>query len=363
MRALAALLVALVALPASGQDLWSDLPASALRTDRVLPTSFRALALDRAGMDARLATVPLEARPGSLAGAVEVPIPLPDGEMAAVRLVESPIMEPGLQARYPQLRTYTGVLADDPTTTVRVSVTPAGVGAWIMAPSGISVLDPVGQGTHMAYRRDAARAPEGWAEARAAEIVDYGPETRDVDHDHDHDHAPEASGAEARSVVADHGETLRLYRLAVGTTGEYTQFHGGTVESAMAAIMVAMNRVNGLYERDVAVRMLLVDENEKVVFTDPFTDPYTDGSPFSLFNENQAVIDDSIGTDNYDIGHVFSTGGGGVAGFGVVCRTGRKAQGVTGLPSPIGDPFYVDYVAHEIGHQFRASHTFNGNSG
>jgi len=102
------------------------------------------------------------------------------------------------------------------------------------------------------------------------------------------------------------GTTVRTYRLAVAATGEYTAFHGGTRESALAAIVTAVNRINQVFERDLAVKMELVPNNIDVIYTDAATDPYTDNDALALIDEAQADIDAKIGTENYDIGHVFS---------------------------------------------------------
>ncbi len=156
------------------------------------------------------------------------------------------------------------------------------------------------------------------------------------------------------------GPLLRTYRTAIAATGEYTQYHGGTKAEALSAIVVVMNRINGIFRRELGVEFELVADNDRVIFTDPETDPYTHDDTAVLILENQAALDSIIGTANYDHGHLFNTHNGGRAGdFGTVCKRISKGQGVSGLRVPEGEVFMVDLVAHEMGHQFGAAHTYN----
>ncbi len=127
----------------------------------------------------------------------------------------------------------------------------------------------------------------------------------------------------------------------------------------MSAVVNTINRINQVYEAEVAVRLILVANTNLIFYYNAASDPYTNTS--GDLNTNQTTITNIIGSANYDIGHLFGTGGGGVAGLGVVCSNSNKARGLTGSQTPVGDPFTIDYVAHEMGHQFRGNHTFAGN--
>ena len=166
----------------------------------------------------------------------------------------------------------------------------------------------------------------------------------------------ESSGLASRPN-ADDG-TLRTYRLAVSTTGEYTAFHGGTKAGAMAAINTTMTRVNGVFENDFNVTMVLIANTDDVIYTSSGSDPYTNGG----FNSQlQSTLTSVIGEANYDVGHLFARAdnNGNAGCIGCVCVNGQKGSGWTSRNDPVGDPFDIDFVAHEMGHQFGANHTFS----
>ena len=331
---------------APNNALWREVAESSFPvqgTRLIVPAVYRTLALDEVALSSILAQAPLENTVALGAGTL-LALPLPDGSLAHFHVVKSPIMAAALAAQFPQIQTYLGQGVDDPTATVRFDRTPSGFHALILGASGSIAIDPYSRNDTAHYisyfAKDEARpAAQGFNELG---VVRSHP----------------LSGNGARPAAS--GPTLRTYRLALAADGEYTQFFGGTVAGALAAMVTSVNRVNGVYERELAVRMVLIANETSIIYTNAATDPYTNDDGFAMLDENQSNLDTVIGNANYDFGHVFSTGGGGVAGLGVICSTGEKAQGVTGNTSPVGDNFDIDYVAHEMGHQFGADHSFNG---
>lgn len=291
---------------------------------------------------------------------VIVSLPTADGELQQFRVYEASNLDPELQAKHPGIRSYIGKGIDNPKATARFSVSDyTGVHVMIYAPDLPTVyVDPYTQDNqfYIAYSRDNLnREDDGFQCLVDESMTNNGFENETGQYEPDN---------------ANDGK-LRTFRLALACTGEYATFHINrqgippTASDAekkagvLSAMNDAMTRVNGIYNRDVAVHMVIIPNNEDIIFLDANTDPYTNFNGYTMLDENQVVCDDEIGNANYDIGHVFSTGGGGVARLRSPCVTGIKAMGVTGLPTPVNDPFYVDYVSHEMGHQYGANHTFN----
>lgn len=340
----------------SQNNFWKDVPAQNIENvfakRKVQPLQYRAIELNITAFDQFAKATPAEGAAMQPQQNNIISIPMPDGSMSRFTVVQSAIMEPALAAKFPSIKTYSGKGIDDKTAVIKIDRTRYGFHAMILSPvTGSVFIDPVDNSsvtTYLSYYKKDVK-PTAFFE----EPIQMVPGSSNV------------TGAILLGAESCIGTELRTYRLAVSCTGEYAQSLGATTkEEALSFIVTSINRVDGVYETELAIRMVLVADEDKIVFIDPATDRFKGNyNGGLLLSENQKVVTDSIGAANYDIGHVFSTGGGGVAYYAVVCNNNFKAGGVTGLDYPAGDPYDIDYVAHEMGHQFSGSHTFNTLSG
>jgi hypothetical protein len=348
--------------PQSSDALWRDVNPEKLspqqqRQTAGRPNKYRSLSLDTIHLQSILRRAPREF---TAEDAPIISLPMPDGSMLRFKIYDSPVMEEGLASRFPQIRTFTGQALDGSAVTTRFDWTPQGFHAILLTPRGTVLIEPDGPNqtsSYIAYFQ--GDLPAGSMEC-------------DVDASTQEDPLVAVKQFGARANLVSSGSALRTYRLAVAATAEYTQaYGGGTVAGGLSAVTTTVNLVNAVFERDVAVRLVLIANEDQIIFTDSVSDGYTSDNVNSLISENQTKLDTVIGSANYDIGHVFDgrlLGGGfqfqGLASLGVACRTGLKGRGVNIVKSlqPSNTVAYYS-AAHEMGHQFGATHTFNATSG
>lgn len=334
-----------------------------------LPRRYVRVRLDAAALGEQLGKAPLEFSRAAGADGCILALPTPDGTFVRLRVEESPIMEPGLAALFPDIRTYRGQGVDDPAITTRFDSTPCGFHATINSPEGSWGIEPDARGRaceeglaadHIVHFHRDSFPPPRWG---CASPDTFPPELWG-------EGSPSRQDATVPlTPVFSSGDHLRRYRLAVGTTGEYTRYFGGrTVAGGLAAVTTAINGLNALLEREVSIRLVLVANETAVIQTDEATDGYTHLDRIALLGENQAKLDSLIGAGNYDLGSVFDGvprwdySPGGWAYYGV-CVDGAKGRASLIFNTPPGSYYTVNFLAHEVGHQFTASHTFNGTAG
>lgn len=332
-----------------GNSPWNERTARTLKTgtleeNGLFISKFKLFQLNQQQLIQPLQAANLSARNGN--NHTVLPFPTAEGHLKRFKVLESNTMHPDLAKKFPNIKTYEGIGLDDPTATIRFEITQNGLTGMMWSPkTGTQVIQSLKvdnqQDNYIVYHKKSASRNH----------------TNHFSCGTDHIDQVNAIERQVSNARLNDG-MLRTYRLALAVTAEYTAVYGGK-QGAMAQMATTMNRVNGILKRDVGVEFQLVANNDQIIFTNAATDGYTNDDSSAMLDENQAKIDNIIGNSNYDIGHVFSTGNGGVAYLGSVCINEIKAGGVTGSQLPQGDAFDVDYVTHEMGHQLGANHTQN----
>src|SRR3954447_8847719 len=350
-------------------DVWNAVAGSLPATKGgspadIRPSSYRAFTLDRSGLEAGLKAAPRTGlRSAAPSGSTTLTLPAPNGGFARFEVYEAPIMEAKLAAAHPDIKTYAGRGIDDPTATIRADTSDAlGFHASVRSPDGAWYVDPY-------YRNDDSVYISYFAKDVAADT-----DTPFVEREGDADPFELGAGPFKGKSAAGPSVQLRTFRLALITDPTYASYFGGPA-SVTAAKVTLMNRVDQIYEDQTAIRLVLIGDTDKTnldtaaLATDPngpcgaaacYTATQLSTCDTGTLARNRIVLGQVIGAANYDVGHIMlGRNGGGVASLGVIGGNG-KAQGCTGLPTPVGDFMAVDYVAHEMGHQFAGNHTFNG---
>lgn len=340
-------------------QLWKQIDKSQLNGDAQIYTKHATyFEMELSNLKDFLSTAPLKYNNQQLSN-VQIQLPLPDGSADNYMVFEAPIMEEGLANKFPEIKTFIFQSTSNQMRYGRADITLKGFHLMLFDDESTIFIDPFSTNDtdiyQVYFKKDCINnkaMPDCLSQEEAStEKLDKSMLTDNQ------------TVKQLKSNKNSNGQILRTYRIAVSATAEYTQFHGGTVAEGLSAVVTSINRVNGVYEREFTIRLVLVADNDQIIYTDENTDPFTNpNNAGALLGQNQNSVDNIIGSNNYDIGHVVGRSGSGLASYAVVCRN-SKASATTGINNPTGDPFDIDYLAHEIGHQFAGSHTFNSNSG
>ena len=285
-----------------------------------------------------------------------ISLPNADGNMEQFEVFEASNFDAELQARFPQIRAFSGKGITDKYATLKLSLSPQGIQTMVFRTEKENeFIEPYSQ-DHTVYAVFKSNRNKGalpWSCSTVDEKITTGL-NRQV-----------ANYSTARS-----GGNLKTMRLAQSVTAEYSNYFGATSASQVALVLAGINatltRCNGVYEKDLAVHLNLVAASTSVIYYNASTDPYDNASTGAGGTWNaqlQSTLTANVGEANYDIGHLFgASGGGGNAGcIGCICTNNSKGSGFTspadGIPQ--GDNFDIDYVVHEVGHQMGANHTFS----
>ena len=277
----------------SPDGFWRTLDAmpqeAALAQPWIQPARYQPCSLALPELTGSLRATPTEFTQAAKDRPLIISLPMPNGSFARFLVVESPIMEEPLAARFPEIKTYSGQGLDDPAATLRFDVTPAGFHAQVLSPEGAVYIDPLFRNNTQLYasyyKRDYSKADDGFRCLTPGGV--------DVAH---------LDAVVPAGLVS--GAQLRTYRLACAATGEYTAYHGGTVAAGQAAIVTAINRVTGIYEQELAIRLTLVANNSSLVYTNSATDPYTNNKGSKMLGQNQSNVDSVIGSAKIGRAHV-----------------------------------------------------------
>lgn len=341
---------------------WTDIQSVSINEQdrQIIPVKYRTLKLELTDLKKLLSKTVNEFSTATNDTKIIIELPLPDGGMSRFYVYSSSIMEKPLADNFPQIQTFSCQGIDDLHASARIDYTEKGFHGMVLSANGCYFIDPYAKNNldyYISYYKKDFTTKKVMLEKG---VLRNPPIIAPVPLKKTSNKTQTNSGNTANR---SNGTQLYTYRIAIAATGEYSVYQGGTVALALSAQVTSLNRVVAVYRKELAINLILVSNNANIIYLNANTDPYTNTNGNTMLGQNQTNLTSVIGSSNYDIGHVFSTGGGGIASLGSVGVSSLKAQGVTGSSAPVGDPFDIDYVCHEMGHQFGANHSFNGSTG
>lgn len=337
----------------SAQSYWKKTDESkiSLRNDderTVIPEKYAVFNLDVTAIKHYLQSCPLEF---TTSKGLTLDIPMPDGQLEKFEVFESPVMQSEIAKKYASIKTYKAYSLKDKTKNMRFSLADNGFYAAINAIDGEKYIDPYSEKNTNDYVVYNVKDHKSDIYSKIPMCGVSGEVRPAADHF-------KPTSARAAEIVE-----LRVFKLAMACTGEWGKVaRRGTVEKCMADINTMVNRMNSIYENEMAMRFVIIDNNDKLIFLDPNTDPYnnSDQGKVILGTNTSVIAQQGITSTSYDVGHVLSIcfDIGGVAQGGSACQS-NKGNGVTCNNDNDLTNIVTRVMAHEVGHQFDASHTWN----
>ncbi|NNE29616.1 MAG: hypothetical protein HKN16_08260, partial [Saprospiraceae bacterium] len=345
---------------------WEDIPESVISSEvmtqrTLVPQKARSLVFDYDGLKRSLSEAPMEVPGKSIDQGVLLKLPYPDGEGIEFLMVESPNMMEEISARYPGIKSYRGININNSSSSVRLVISQLGIHGVINSKKGTIYLDPYAMGNleyvQSYFVRD--HKPEN----HEGLSLGCGTTGKSLDQDWVEEGDEETSSLHASSRSGGEVVVERIYRMAIAGTGEWTsQLFNSSITDGLAAMNISMARLNSIWERDIAIRGVLINESDQIIHVSPGNDPYSQANMGgALLGQNTGVLNTIIGQNAYDFGHVYTANCsdvGGIANLGSVCGP-NKGAGVTCHYSSNLEYVTVSIAGHEMGHQLSANHTFN----
>lgn len=308
----------------------------------------------------------------------EIKLPLPDGSFVRVKAIITNVISPAMAEAHPEIKTWSVTGIDNPKINGVIDFTSNGFHGMLLMPDGDTIfIDPDTQLAGDVYNSFSKK------ENSSEFDVELNCGIHEA-HEHDNLAAKTEFAVKSENKALDSSNfpnlsiaDIKTYRLALSATAEYTDSQGGTA-GARSSMVTSVNRINPIFTRDLGVSLELIDAPE-LIFSNSASDPFSDpNNPNTLMRENGDYLSDQGRLDDFDLGHVVSYksngGGSGVAFLEVACRNdvntsnlglikGLKAAGATTASNPSDETFDLVLLAHELGHQLGANHSFNSNQG